>query len=246
VRIDPVKAELEAYESLTKLLNQAEESRRLFERANLAIPETLKRLFGSNGTSPYPARMYIPPIERHRRPPEAFDNWLSIPIRDATPTSIVKAILRSNAEPVSPKRMVEFVTAYLPSVPAGTVYNVGARLAKAGKLYRDSSGWTLKDNEKEKTGILYEGFLWGPEDAFEKFELATHRREAITHLLGLNKSGLQIVQVVENLQGCTWVHAPVNKDLLKTDFEELRKAEKVRRVGNSKKWELAPESKVEE
>jgi len=238
VRIDPVKAELEAYESLTKLLNQAEESRRLFERASLAIPETLKRLFGSNGTGSFSARMYIPPIERRTRPLEAFDNWLSIPVRDATPTSLVKAFLRSNTEPVSPKRMVELVTAHLSSVPAGTVYNVGARLSTTGKIHRDSSGWTLKD--KEKAGIIHDAFLWGPEDIFEKSELAAHRREAIIHLLSLNKSGLQIVQVVENLQGCVWVHAPVNKDLLKADFEELRNAGKVRRVGNSKKWELAP------
>lgn len=59
----------------------------------------------------------------------------------------------------------------------------------------------------------------------------------------MNKSGLQVDQVVEALDSCTWLHATVNKDLVKADIEELREDKKVRRVGASKKWELAPTEK---
>lgn len=235
---DPIAAEREAFESMSKLLEQAEECRRLFERANLTFPETLKRVLGMNGTSRTAVRLYIPPIERNSRPPEALDNWLSISVKEAMPTSIVKAALRAANEPIPARKMVDIVTSILP-VPAGTVYNVGPRLEASKLILRSKQGWLLIS--KEQGGVLHDGFLWGPEGIFEKTEIAAHRREAILHLLQCNRSGLQVAQLVEHLQSCKWVHAPVNKDLLKGDIEELRKDGKVRRVGNSKKWEASDE-----
>jgi hypothetical protein len=46
---------------------------------------------------------------------------------------------------------------------------------------------------------------------------------------------LQTVQIVEELHNCSWVQAPVNKDLLKADLEILRTKGKIKR-GSSKKW----------
>ncbi len=138
------------------------------------------------------------------------------------------------------KDVVAAITRILPSVHRGSIANIGARLE--GKVInRTDDGWTLIDTAK--AGVLHAGMLWGPPEIFQKTELAAHRREAILHLLAAQPSGLQIVQIVEQLLGCPWVHAPVNKDLLKADMEELRKDGKVRRVGNSKKWELAPNEK---
>jgi hypothetical protein len=73
--------------------------------------------------------------------------------------------------------------------------------------------------------------------AFGIHDVAAHRRESILHILSGYTTGLQIVQIVDQLRKCSWVHAPVNKDLLKADMEVLQEREKARRRGNSKKWE---------
>jgi hypothetical protein len=39
------------------------------------------------------------------------------------------------------------------------------------------------------------------------------------------------------------VKGPINKDLLRADLDVLSEEGKVRRRGNSKKWEIAPEKK---
>jgi hypothetical protein len=92
----------------------------------------------------------------------------------------------------------------------------------------------------EKAGLVRDGRLWAPPGVFAKPEMAAHRREAILHVLKHFPTGLQTVQIVEQLRNCSWLHAPVNKDLLKLDMESLLEAKKVRRRGNTKKWELAP------
>ena len=81
------------------------------------------------------------------------------------------------------------------------------------------------------------GICGGPREIFQKSEIAGHRRDAILHVLSNFDSGLQTRQLVEQLGRCSWVHAPVNKDLIKTDLEMLAELGKVRRRGNSKKWE---------
>ena len=68
-----------------------------------------------------------------------------------------------------------------------------------------------------------------------------HRRIVIRHLLKAS-GGLQIVQLVKQLRESGLCHAPMTKDLLKMDFSVMQKAGTVRRVGNSKKWELVEES----
>jgi hypothetical protein len=42
------------------------------------------------------------------------------------------------------------------------------------------------------------------------------------------------------LRRCAWVVAPINKDLLKDDIAILLAQGRIRRRGNTKKWELAP------
>ena len=78
---------------------------------------------------------------------------------------------------------------------------------------------------------------------FNKQELAAHRRVGVLHLLRLHPAGLQTTQILEQLRNCAWLHAPVNKELIQADMEFLEGQKKVRRRGNSKKWELVPEEK---
>jgi hypothetical protein len=243
---DQICAEEEAVQSLMDLLAQAKKCRSLYERAHMGLPEPLKRVLGMsmNGTAKgMTVRPQMPPIERPSRPPEAMENWISIEAKEATPTGIALAILRASKEPVRARDVVTRVTEILSGVRGGSIANIGNRLE--GKVIkRTKDGWTLI--AAEKAGVLHNGYLWGPPAIFEKTELAAHRREAILHLLGCQPAGLQITQLVEQLHGCSWVHAPINKDLLKADMEVLKKADKARRRGSSKKWELAPTPKAGE
>jgi hypothetical protein len=238
---DQISAEEEAVQSLADLLAQAKKCRMLYERANMSLPEPLRRALGMNGLGrAMPVRPRIPPLERQTRPQEAQENWISIETKYATPTTLGPAILRAAKKAMRAKDVVAAITRMLPDVHRGSIANIGARLE--GKVInRTSEGWTLID--QAKAGILHGGMLWGPPEIFGKTELAAHRREAILHLLGCFPGGLQIIQIVEQLRECAWIKAPINKDLVKADMGVLGHEGKVRRVGNSKKWEIAPNDK---
>jgi len=47
---------------------------------------------------------------------------------------------------------------------------------------------------------------------------------------------LQIMQILQVLEGCDWVHAPLSKDLLKADLQVLDAENRAKRIGNSGKW----------
>jgi len=238
---DQIGAEEAAVQSLSELLAQARKCKLLHEQANMSLPEPLKRVLGMNGYGrTLDARPRIPPLERTTRPPEAQDNWISIPVKDATPTSVVLALLRVSHKPMRAKEVVDNVIRFLPNVRGGSVANIGSRLQDK-LINRTPDGWAIIDSAK--AGILHGGMIWGPPDIFEKTEVAAHRREAILHLLACQPSGLQITQLVEQLSGCSWVHAPVSKDLLKADMDVLKQGDLVRRRGNSKKWEKTPDDK---
>lgn len=244
---DRIQFEQEAVKSLMELYEQSRKCRQLYERANMALPEALQRFFGMNGNSQKPnngarVALSIPSPARPNEPEEAQPDWIWIDVRDASPTSVALAILREAKEPVPHKEIANRVNEILPQVPSGSISNIGTRLD--GKIInRTDDGWVLV--EPERAGIIKEGLLWGPPTIFGKQELAAHRRDAILHVLKLNSAGLQTTQIVEQLHGCSWVQAPVNKDLLKADLEVLVEAGKVRRRGNSRKWEIAPEKKPE-
>jgi len=236
---DIFNAEQEALRSLVELLDQAKKCQMLYERAHMALPEPLKRVLGMNGVGGERSiTSHIPPPERPPIPPDAEGDWIWIDAKAATPTTLALAILREAKVPVRAKDIVERVTDILPEASRGGIANLGNRLDEAGTIRRTDEGWLLL--KPEAAGLLYKGNLWGPQTAFGKMELATHRRDAILHILQSSPSGLQIVQLVGELQRCPWVHAPVNKDLLKEDMEILQSKKKVRRRGHSKKWEIIP------
>lgn len=246
MNFDRINAEEEAVQSLMELYAQTKKCQQLYERAGMAIPEALQRFLGMNGNSQKAmghvrTTASIPAPTRPKEPEGAEPDWIWINAKDATPTSVVLAILRAAKGPVRPKDVVSGVTDLLHTVSSGSVSNIGTRLE--GKLIeRAPDGWKLLD--PTKAGIIRDGSLWGPPVIFSKQELAAHRRDAILHVLRLFPSGLQTVQIVEQLYNCSWVQAPINKDLLKADLEVLMTAKKVRRRGNTKKWEIVPEEKA--
>lgn len=228
------KATAEAYQKFAKALEELEASRRLFEAAGEPLPEKLKEFFGlhRNGRSVTPLVTIMPPPRKHR-PNDAEDDWISIPIKDATATSLVLSILRRTGKPLSAKDVVESVAELNPLITRGSIHNIGTRL-DAKSIKRTDDGWTAID--PSKAAVIDGEYLWGPKEIFDKQELAAHRREAILTILRSIPGGLQTVQIVEMLRGTEWVHAPASKDLVKADMELLEAHNKVRRSGNSKKW----------
>ena len=226
----------EAYQSLIKLFDQIEECRRLFERAGLPVPEQVKVLtINSNGSGKVNVpRVRIEPIHRNSRPPEAEDDWISIEITEANATTLVLAVLRAAGRPIMAGDVIEQLNT---RVPRGSIHNIGTRL-DGRQIRRTDEGWSLI--HPEKAPVVLNGYVWGPKEIFEKQELAAHRREAILHILRGFPSGLQIVQIVEQLRGSDWVKAPATKDLLKADMDLLEGSGKVRRISNSRKWEVVP------
>lgn len=232
----------EAYQKFAQVLKELEVSKRLFESAGEPLPEQLKEFFGggrSNGRNPI-SRLNIPQPHRDKRPAEASDDWISIATQDVAATNLTLAVLRSANGPVRASDVADLVSSINPDVTRGAISNIGTRL-NGTLISRTEDGWTLTD--KSKAGIICDGYFWGPVDIFEVQEKAAHRREAILQILLNFVSGLQIVQLVEQLRGCSWMKAPASKDLLKLDLEVLQRNHKVRRISNSKKWVLEKEGK---
>jgi hypothetical protein len=233
---DLFNAEQEALRSLMEWLEQAKKCQTLYERAHMALPEPLKRVLGMERNGDKPSGSHIAAPEKPPMPPEAEPDWIWINQTDATATSVVLAVLRGAKGPLRAKDVAERVTAILPGASYGTVANVGSRLNEK-QIRRTEDGWLLLT--PESAGVIYQSKFWGSPAVFDKFELAAHRRDAILHILRFFRTGLQTVQILGELQKCnSWVRAPINKDLLKEDMEVLQEKGKVRRRGNSKKWEV--------
>jgi hypothetical protein len=232
---DLFTAELEAIQSLNKLVEQARECRQLHERANMPVPELLRRMFAMNGQGDRKVVALIRPPETPPRPREADSDWISISVKDAYATSMVLALLRDADGPIPPKAILAQVHEIRADIPSGTIYNLGARL-DGTSIKRSDEGWELLT--PTTAPILQGDLVWGASDFFSKQELAAHRRDAILHVLGIYPTGQQISQLIEMLKNCAWLKAPVNKELVQDDIEILRKDGKVKRRGNTRKWEL--------
>lgn len=237
---DRFGAEEQAFRSLSELYASARRTKELFETAGLPLPDALKRIIGMNeATAKDSQRIVIPPPEVRSRPQGVGPGWIAVDIADSTPLTIVPAVLRKQASPIRNKDLVANVTELLPQVASGSVTNTLSRLKAPGIIDRVDDGWVLA--KPESAAVIHDGKLWGPSSVFQKTEIASHRRAVIVYLLGRFPSGLQALQITEHLHSCEWLHAPVNKDLVKMDLQALVEDKKIRRRGNTKKYELAPE-----
>ena len=247
---DRIQSETEAIQSLVSLYEQARRCRELYDRAQMALPEPLKRFLGLDQPehkSSAPTRLTANiPAPQKKRPDGADADWLWVNARECSPTTLIPAVLRAASEPLSAKAVIEAVTNLAPQLVTGSIYNASTRLQRTGIINRSGGRhgkWELK--KPETAAVIDDGFLWGAKSMFLKDELAAHRREAIMHVLKHFEMGLELVQIVEQLRNCSWVKAPVNKDLLKADVEIMEAAHKIRRRGNTRKWESAPVEKGE-
>jgi hypothetical protein len=236
---DQLNAEMDAVQRFIRLIEHAKECKMAYDRARMPLPESLQHFFGMNGAKPEEkVPSHIPPPERPEMPPGGEDDWIWINVNKAGATNVTLAILRGANESIRAKDLVADVMNILPEVHRGTIANLGNRL-EGDIIERSKDGWRLID--PEKAGLISDGLFWGPPELFTKQELAAHRRDAILHILGHFEVGLQTSQIIEQLRKCLWVKAPVNKELVQDDIEILRQDGKIKRRGNSTKWELIKE-----
>jgi hypothetical protein len=192
-------------------------------------------MLGLNGTAAAKTPTHIPSPDRPTPPSAATDEWIWIPVSNAQSQTLALAMMRKRGLPVKPKDLAVLVTEMLPDATMNGVYNLTKRLE--GKVInKTSEGLELID--PTNVAILEGDVVWGHSSIFSTQELASHRRDAILHILKFFKSGLQIVQLVEELRKCPWMKAPATKDLLRGDVDYLEGIGKIKRSGNSKKWIL--------
>lgn len=233
---DRFQAEQEASRSLMELFEQAKKCQILHERAHMALPEPLRRFLGMSGVAgKFANASHISPPDTPPMPPDADADWIWIDEKNASATSIALAILRDAKAPMKAGEVIKRVNEVLPEVPRGTIFNIGTRLG-GDEIKRTEVGWQLV--KAESAPVLYKNRVWGPPEIFSKQELASHRRDGILHILAHFQTGLQTVQILGELKKCSWVQAPINKDLVKEDMEFLQSKGLVRKRGNSKKWEI--------
>jgi hypothetical protein len=170
-------------------------------------------------------------------PADCDPDWVWVDLKSATPGTIALAIVRASSEPLTTREIHERTRKHIPDVSMGTIANTGTRAFENGLITRTEDGrWQLTD--RDKAGVIHGDHVWGKIQAFQMTELAAHRRNAIVHLLRLNPVGLLATQILAHLQKRDLVRQeiPVNKALVKADLEAMD-GERVRKRGNSKKWE---------
>jgi len=229
--------ESQAYASLAELMTAATQTKLLFSNAGLDIPAPLARLFGHEQADEAKSRVSnIPRLPDPKRPSEAENDWLWVKKDDMLVGGLVLASLRQDGGNVRPKEMLERIAAIRPDIPSGSIYNIGPRLDKSGVIAREEDGWRLLD--PQHAPVLVGDHLWGPREVFTKTELACHRRYVILHILQSFRSGLQIVQIVDQLVDYGDCRSPISKDLVKVDMNILTEAGSVKRSGNTRKYIL--------
>lgn len=224
----PFHAERQAQTALQKLYDDAERVEQQFQALGMPIPPGLARLIGSDDD---PGNHAQAAIGLPNRPAGVEFDWAWVPTRDLIATTLVRAVLRVQLDPIKPKRVVDLVQRINPEIGKGTIYNVGPRLEYAGIIEREG-GWKL--TAPDNAPVLNGEFAWAPTDVFNKQELAAHRRVLIERLLSGDR--LMVMQIVKKLEADTNCKAPVTKDLVKVDIQKLQKSGLIKRVGNTRQW----------
>jgi hypothetical protein len=234
---DRLELEATAHDIYLRLIKEVRECRVAFENAGIAVPARVNRFLDdedrANG-SPTPPSVVITPPPSPQRPPQARRDWLWLPVAMATPTTLVRGVLRDGR--LQSRAIIDRIGELRVDTPVspGVIANIGTRLDEKGEITRDEDGWALTD--PERAPIILEGHLWGPKSAFEQYDLAEHRRNCVVHVIRAHPVGLQIVQILKMLEACGWVQAPLSKDLIKTDLHTLDGEGRAKRIGNSGKW----------
>lgn len=230
-----------AYGALAKLMEDANQVRILLEEAGEDPREHLANLLddddesaGANG-----ARAIITPPLDPQRPEWAEPTWIWVPMDAMAPMGMVLALLQKSGGPLTQRALIDEMTRLGFEVNGGSVANIGTKLDSQNKITRTEDGWALRGAQATP---LLDGreHAWGPAEVFTRQEVAAHRRLLVLHILRAHPSGLLQSQILSIMEGCEWVHAPFNKDLIKGDIEAMADERRVRRVGPTAKWEAVP------
>lgn len=235
--------------ALSKFLDDAPEVARLFELANMEVPAPVARVLGMSTSSGQRGGddHRISASAVNDRPDDWTPEWLWIDASQGSLNTLVLAILREAGKSLLPRQLIQKIATIQPETVAGSIYNVGPRLDRAGKIQRDNHGWQLDDSSDVAIPILQNGRLWGPKEAFEKYDIAAYRRQMIIDTLASEPDGLMTVQLTRKLAAADRCDTPINKDLVKVDLQVLYGKGLVRRGGgHAKKWrfvESQPDTK---
>ena len=231
--LDWLELETTAQRAYLDLVEKVRECRVHYENAGLPVPPRILRFLDDEAPAAPVPSVVIPPPTAPRRPVQARADWFWLPTGSAMPTTLVRAVLRDGPQPV--RTLVARVTELRGSdVNAGVIANIGTRLAESNEITRDKGQWALAN--PDAAPILLEGNVWGSKDMFEPYDLAEHRRNCIVHVLKAHPDGLQIISINRLLERCDWVHAPLSKDVVKTDMGTLHDEGRAKRYGKSGKW----------
>lgn len=228
-----------AYAAASKLMEDAHQVYILFEEAGEDPREHLANLLGDDDEMATSARAIITPPLDPERPEWAEPTWIWVPMEAMAPMGMVLALLQKSRGPLTQRALIDEMTRLGFEVNGGSIANIGTRLDSQNKITRTEDGWALRGAQATP---LLDGreHVWGPVEVFTRQEVAAHRRLLVLHILRAHPSGLLQSQILSIMEGCEWVHAPFNKDLIKGDIEAMADERRVRRVGPTAKWEAVP------
>jgi hypothetical protein len=236
------QAEIKAASAYIRLLQEAEECRRLYSEAAIALPEPLKRMLGDEKKVPgtggkqleFPTLLTKPDRGR-ATPPGVGEKWISIEAAHASPSTIALSIMRSLGEPIKAVQLALLVANYAPDSVQGTVFNMLTRNQTRGLVEETREGWKLI--REEDGGILDGDYIWAHPKNLMQSDLALHRREAILLILRQHPNQTAM-QITRSLQSWDWVQAPASKDLIKADLSVLETRGLIKRREDTRGWEI--------
>ena len=237
-----LQTQIAATESYLRILKDLDECGRLYKEAGIELPGILRQIINEGDEneeeSEEPANKMefgsIPPPHSPAQPKEAGDDWIHLPIKEATPTSLILAFLREHPGLVPVAEVLAYMKNVSHDAVTGSVYNALNRLAGTGVLTKEADGFALA--RKDDGGVIAGDYLWAPPDTLQQSEIAWHRRQAILHILQ-HQGPLQVVNLINWLNGSTWVKTRSNKDVLKLDMQALEEKGSAKRVEGTRRWE---------
>jgi hypothetical protein len=239
-----LKLVIDATNSYVRVLTEAQECQRLHQLAGLTLPDPIKGLLRQSLSEALPgasrlARVTVKtdllPPPRPSAPVGFVDGWISVSAKDASGTSLIVAIINSANGAISLQELSRRLAEVRPNAGANTAYTVVQKLIIRGEIKGSSDGMYLAN--REKAGLLYNGFIWAPPTCLLDSDIASYRREAIIHLLG-GYGGLRMMNIVFLLEDTPWFHVEAKKDAVKADLAVLEKAGAVRKNEEYGTWEL--------
>jgi hypothetical protein len=236
--LDRLNMEEAAAESFVALMKQAKKCVELYTRARMALPEPLQRMVGieNDGSDQSATAIALSKLLPHSIGVDA--GWICIDPENATPTSIVLAVLQGAAAPMKTNELAARIASVRSGISHGVINNIGTRLDES-LISRSRAGWQLI--KQERSPVLRGGLICGPPAIFSQREIAVHRRHAILLLLRQVEGGLTISQLTHLLKDSASVHAPVEKRLIEGDVQALSCAGLIGR-SDSNKWTINPAS----